>query len=123
MRRRSDELFLAIAHPARRDILEHLAEVEVSPVFSLQTRAGLRPSALSQHLRVLKDAGLVADERQGRNVRYRLTPEPLFEVLEWMLAFHETWRSRLDALGRHLDHLDRPGSPGKSGSNEPGDEG
>jgi DNA-binding transcriptional ArsR family regulator len=103
MRRLSDDLFLAIAHPVRREILEALAEADSVPVADLQVRTGLSASALSQHLAVLRSAGLVQDEKQGRKVSYRLTPEPLLEVISWMLRFQETWASRLDALGRYLD--------------------
>ena len=99
----SDAVVLAIAHPTRRRILElalETGEVEVS-----RLRAELEASfpALSQHLRVLREAGLVTDRRAGRHVVYLLTPEPLLELVGWLRGFEAAWTSHLDRLGTYLE--------------------
>lgn len=120
-RQLSDALFLAVAHPARRRILELLLERDETPVGELRVHFAMSLPALSQHLRVLREAGLVADRREGRTVRYRLTPEPLLEVVAWMQDFALAWRGQLDRLGAYLEveavedagtwaHLDRLGA-------------
>lgn len=63
---------------------------------------GLTPSALSQHLRALKDAGLVRERREGRQRIYSLLPGRLREVATWAKAFEQYWPNKLDALGAHL---------------------
>jgi DNA-binding transcriptional ArsR family regulator len=113
-RRWGDELFLAIAHPARRAILDALLERDEVGASDLATRIGASPSSLSQHLAVLKSVALVDDRKDGRHVYYRLTPEPLLEVIAWMQTFESKWRSRLDALARYLD-----GPAGRSPSSAP----
>lgn len=102
----SDPLFAAIAHPARRAILERCLledEVPVTELASLPELAGATASALSQHLRVLRDAGLLHARRDGRQFHYRLTPEPLLEILEFAEAIKAGWERRLDDLGKYLD--------------------
>jgi DNA-binding transcriptional ArsR family regulator len=101
----------AIAHPARREVIDLLAEQGTASVTSMLMRTRLSPSALSQHLRVLKDAGLVRDERTGNTAVYILTPEPLVEIVDWMLRFQRTWSSYLDALGTYLDSTTTPARP------------
>jgi DNA-binding transcriptional ArsR family regulator len=103
-RQYSDELFLAIAHPLRRALLESITEREEIGVSELRMLfPEMTFSALSQHLKTLKDAGLIADRRAGRTIHYRLTPEPLLEVITWMQHFQATWQHRLDRLGTYLD--------------------
>lgn len=114
----SDAVFLAVAHPLRRLILELLVE-EMLPVGALlealnsrtndgpqdqeSQRRELSLPALSQHLKVLREAGLVSTMRDGRKVYYRPQPEPLAETLEWMQGFVQAWKDRLDALGSYLE--------------------
>lgn len=59
--------------------------------------------AVSQHLRVLRDAGLVDVRREGRHRIYRLDPLPLQELFDWVQYFEEFWREKLAALGQELD--------------------
>lgn len=96
-----ESLFLAIAHPIRRSVLEELRHRE-TPATQLALRFRVSPSALSQHLKALKNAGLVAERREGRQRIYRLTPAPLREVSEWVEAFSVYWPRKLEALGTHL---------------------
>ena len=78
----TDTIFKAIAHPARRKILSHLAARDHS-VKELTAAFSISQSAVSQHLRELKGALLVASERVGLEQRYRLTGEPLKVVFDW----------------------------------------
>jgi len=58
--------------------------------------------AISQHLRVLREAGLVRERREGRSRLYRLHPEPLREAYEWLAQYERFWRQKLADLGEHL---------------------
>ncbi len=61
--------------------------------------------AISQHLKVLRDAGLVSVQRDGRERRYALEPACLKDVYDWLAHFERFWNRKLDALGRYLDTL------------------
>jgi len=98
---KGENLFLAIAHPIRRAVLEELAAGE-RPATQLASPHGLSASLLSQHLKVLKDSGLVSERREGRNRIYRLEAAPLAEVSRWVDRFSGFWDDRLAALGKHL---------------------
>jgi DNA-binding transcriptional ArsR family regulator len=90
------DVFQAIAHPARRQFLDALREGE-RPVRELATLLASSRPAASQHPRVRLDAGLVAERRAGRENLYRITPEPLSAVGDWV-AFYETfWGSSAGA--------------------------
>jgi DNA-binding transcriptional ArsR family regulator len=89
-----DLVFKAIAHPARRSILGLLA-VSARSVKELTGEFEMSQPAISQHLRELKEAELVASDRVGLEHRYRLTPQPLRHVLKWS----ESYRSLIDPSG------------------------
>jgi len=96
------DVFDAIAHPARRALLDALrvgprAVHDLAPAFAMS-----RP-AVSQHLRVLREAALVVEERVGRERHYRLNAAPLREVDLWLAGYERFWRDRLAALGSLLD--------------------
>lgn len=95
-------VFNAIACDTRRVLLDVLLEGEAS-VSDLVERLDVSQPAVSQHLSVLKAAGLVDERAEGRFRFYRLRPEPLAEVARWARNF---WESRLDALGAVLDDMD-----------------
>jgi DNA-binding transcriptional ArsR family regulator len=95
------DAFQAIAHPARRKLLELLERGEL-PVSELAQDFHATAPALSQHLTVLKKAGLVEERRVGRQRLYRLTPEPLKEVSDWVSAHKLFWVVKLAALGQYL---------------------
>ncbi len=99
------DVFTAIAHPVRRQILDRLAEGEES-VSHLAEPFGMSRPAVSQHLRVLRDAGLVAEERHGRERHYRLQPERLYEVHAWMRRYDRFWQTHLASLGAYLDRAE-----------------
>jgi DNA-binding transcriptional ArsR family regulator len=97
-----NDVFHAIAHPARRAILVTLKEGEHT-ASELAEPFRMTFAAVSQHLRVLEEAELVAVRRDGRNRHYRLRPKPLRDVVSWVDEFAAFFGRRLDALGEYLD--------------------
>jgi DNA-binding transcriptional ArsR family regulator len=95
------EVFAAIAHPVRRRILDLLAQ-EDRPVNAIASNFDVSRPAISQHLRILLDAGLVAEERHGRERRYRLVPEELAEIYGWLAHYEHFWKRRLRRLTEQL---------------------
>jgi DNA-binding transcriptional ArsR family regulator len=96
-----EDLFLILAHPLRRAVLEEL-RAQDKPASQLAGDFDVTPSALSQHLKALKDAGLVSERRQGRNRIYSLTPARLKEISDWIESFSTYWPGKLEGLGAHL---------------------
>ena len=97
-----NDAFGAIAHPVRRLLVTALARGD-KPVHELAAMVPVSRPAVSQHLGVLRDVGLVSEQRHGRERRYHLHPERLDEVKKWMHTLDRFWESRLERLGRHLD--------------------
>src|SRR6478735_8758432 len=97
-----NDAFGAIAHPVRRSLVTALARGD-KPVHELAAVATISRPAVSQHLAVLKDVGLVSEQRHGRERRYHLHPERLDEVKKWMHTLDRFWDDRLDRLRRHLE--------------------
>jgi DNA-binding transcriptional ArsR family regulator len=93
--------FRAIADAGRRRILDALTLREYS-VTELTGLLGISQPAVSQHLRVLREAGMVKERSEGRFRYYRLQGEPLRDVHEWVAQYESFWSTRLDALARHL---------------------
>jgi DNA-binding transcriptional ArsR family regulator len=91
--------------PRRRAILDRLRQ-RPHLVGELAEALGLAQPATSKHLRVLREAGLVAVEVDGPRRRYRLRPEPLAELDAWLEPYRWMWADRLDALGTHLDGME-----------------
>ena len=98
-------MFEVLAEPNRRLILDLLREEE-RPVGVLVDALGISQPAVSKHLRVLRDAGLVEVRVDAQRRLYRLQPEPLREIDEWLTPYRRAWSKRLDALERHLDEMD-----------------
>ncbi len=94
--------FDALANPTRRRVLELLSLGERS-VSELQLETAKSQSAVSQHLAVLREAGLVAPRRDGRRRLYRLRIGPLKETAQWFAYFSSFWDQKLEALGTHLE--------------------
>jgi DNA-binding transcriptional ArsR family regulator len=97
-----NDVFHAIAHPARRTILVMLKAGE-RPASELAEPFGMSFAAVSQHLKILKEADLVTERREGRQRIYHLRPKPLRAVVDWVDEFEALWTARLDALSEHLD--------------------
>jgi len=90
------EAAAAISDPIRRRVLELVRDREL-PAGALAAEFNVSRPAVSRHLRVLREAGLVTERRAGRQRLYRADPEPLAEVREWLDGY---WSGRLDALKR-----------------------
>ncbi|HEV2344947.1 MAG TPA: metalloregulator ArsR/SmtB family transcription factor [Actinocrinis sp.] len=91
----------ALAEPNRRRIVELLLDGERS-VNRLAADTGLAQPAVSKHLRVLRDAGLVEVRREAQRRLYRIRPAPLAELDAWLEPYRRLWNERLDRLERHL---------------------
>ena len=95
------DVFTAISHRARRQMLDLLTEAE-RPVSDIAAHFTMSRPAVSQHLRILLDAGLLAERRYGRERRYRLVPDQLGPVRDWMAHYERFWDDRLQRLQKHL---------------------
>ncbi len=98
---REPDVFTAISHCVRRQVLDLLTEAERS-VNDIAAHFEMSRPAISQHLRVLLDVGLVAERRHGRERRYRLVPERLGPVREWIAQYERFWDDHLQRLQEHL---------------------
>ena len=97
-------VFTALADPTRRQILDTLARTGPATVSELAAALPITRQAVAKHLAHLVEVGLlVADEPDGRRVRYRVQPGPLGAALAWLSAMSNRWDDRLGALQVHLD--------------------
>ena len=107
-------VFEALGEPNRRRILDLLREAE-RPVGALVEELAVSQPAVSKHLRVLREAGLVESRSDAQRRIYRVRAEPLQAVDEWLEQYRHLWASRLDALERHLTTMpDPPPKPRRS---------
>lgn len=95
-------VFRAVSDPTRRRILDLLSEGDRS-VNELVAEFGMSQSAVSQHLKVLRTAGLAQPRRSGKQRIYQLDAAPLREAHQWLARFDRFWDEKLDALGDFLD--------------------
>jgi len=102
---RTDSVFAALANPTRRDILDMLLDGDRT-VVSLAERFDMARPSVSEHLKVLRDCGLVAEEKHGRFRYYRVKHEPLQAISAWLSPHERYWRARLTALGEVLDEME-----------------
>lgn len=100
-----DRIFRALSDPSRRALFERLAKGEAA-VRDLTPRAGISQPAVSQHLAVLREAGLVAERREGRLVYYRVQPKGLRPLIDWIAHYQAFWTDRLDQLAALLKEMD-----------------
>ncbi|WP_345761755.1 ArsR/SmtB family transcription factor [Diaminobutyricibacter sp. McL0608] len=100
----TDLLFGALANPTRRDILTLLLDGECT-AGEIATRFEMSRPSVSEHLRVLRDAELVAERADGRHVFYSSTPEPLIAVRDWLTPHERFWRERLRRMRGLLDSM------------------
>ena len=98
------EVFEVLAEPNRRRILECLRERE-RPVNDLVDLLRVSQPAVSKHLRVLREAGLVESRVDAQRRLYRLRAAPLRQVDDWLAPYRAMWASRLDALESHLEEM------------------
>ena len=97
-----DAIFQALAHPIRRDVLERLAEGPRS-VGELAEPHDVSLAAVSKHLQVLEEAGLIDVEQDGRVRRSHLNAAPLSAAFGWLTRYRVLWEDRFDALAIHLE--------------------
>jgi DNA-binding transcriptional ArsR family regulator len=97
-------LFEVLAEPNRRRILD-LLRVAERPVGDLVAELHVSQPAVSKHLRVLRDAGVVEVRIDAQRRVYRVRAEPLRAIDAWLAPYRALWESRLDALERHLDDM------------------
>lgn len=122
--------FTAIADPVRRRIVESLVEGEKT-AGELGAGFAISQPAISRHLRVLREAGLVATRAEAQRRLYRLTPAPLAQIDGWLSRHRKLWEDRIDALRAHVEESSsqrsartplrfpgRPASPATSCKNE-----
>ncbi|AFK56425.1 MULTISPECIES: ArsR/SmtB family transcription factor [Tistrella] len=100
------DVFKALADPTRRAIFEKLAAGRMN-ASALRDGMAISQPAMSQHLAVLRAAGLVREERQGRFVDYEVDPDGLAVVADWLAKYRAYWPARIDALKALLKEMDQ----------------
>jgi DNA-binding transcriptional ArsR family regulator len=94
--------FQVLGDPSRHAIVELLRSGE-RPVGDLVAHLSLTQPAVSKHLRVLKEAGLVTARTDAQRRLYRIRPEPFVEIEAWLAGYRALWNDHLDRLEGHLD--------------------
>jgi DNA-binding transcriptional ArsR family regulator len=102
-----DTLFRALADPTRRALFESLCSGGEQTVGVLTARAHVSQPAVSKHLAVLKQAGLVLDRHEGRQTHYRAQPAALVPLRDWTSQMTRYWESRFDQLDDLLKRMDQ----------------
>jgi DNA-binding transcriptional ArsR family regulator len=100
-----DRIFYALADPSRRAIFASLTRGEAA-VKELTARFDISQPAVSQHLALLKEAGLVNARRDGRNVYYRVQPRGMKPLINWIEHYRAFWTERVDRLEKLLEEMD-----------------
>ncbi len=101
-----DTVMRALADPTRRAVYERIAGTEEISVAELTQGSGVTQGAISQHLKSLKQAGLVIERPEGRKVFYRAQPEGLTPLVDWMSHYGVFWRERFANLRSLLKEID-----------------
>lgn len=96
------DVYDAVADPTRRKILDLLANREEMPLHELTTNFQMGRTAVSKHLTILKDAGLVTSRKAGRETRYRLNALPLQEIQDWVTYYTKFWNDKIMLLHQLL---------------------
>ncbi|MCU6709161.1 metalloregulator ArsR/SmtB family transcription factor [Paenibacillus sp. J5C_2022] len=94
------DVFQALADPTRREVVRLLAQHEL-PISDIAARFPISRTAIVKHLHILSEAQLVNGRKVGREKRYRLQPEPLLELQQWLAYFDQFWSNKLSML-KHL---------------------
>ncbi|MET1416435.1 metalloregulator ArsR/SmtB family transcription factor [Roseibium sp. HPY-6] len=101
-----NDIFRALADPTRRAIFEKLAHGGLN-ASALREGMMISQPAMSQHLAVLRDAGLVLAQRHGRFTNYEVNPEGLQLIAKWMMKYRAYWPARIDDLNNLLKEMDQ----------------
>jgi len=101
-----DAVMRTLADPTRRAVFERVVQSEEISVLELTRGSDVTQGAISQHLKSLRLAGLVAERRAGRNVFYRAEPKGLAPLVDWMSHYGIFWRQRFTNLRSLLKEMD-----------------
>lgn len=118
---RFDQVFAALADPTRRSIVRRLADGEAK-VLELAEPFPISLPAISRHLKVLEQAGLISRGRDGQTRPCRLRPEPLREIAAWAEHTQAAWEQRLDRLEAHLRRSSDPAAADQNTAHTPNTE-
>lgn len=102
-----DAVLRTLADPTRRAVFERIVGSDEIAVVELTRGSGVTQGAISQHLKLLKQAGLVAERREGRNVFYRAKPNGLAPLVDWTSQMAGFWQNRFDHLEDLLNRMDQ----------------
>ncbi len=97
------DVYAAIADPTRRTLLRLLAEKGELPLYKLTAQFQMGRTAVSKHLAILKEAGLVIDRKVGRETRYRINATPLREIKDWVSFYEKFWTNNVTNLKKLLE--------------------
>jgi DNA-binding transcriptional ArsR family regulator len=103
------DVFQAIADPTRRQLLRLLGDQEM-PVTVISGHFPMSRTAVSKHLRILAEAGLVKGRKVGRETRYRLDPEPLLELKQWLAYYERFWENKMAMLKHYVESGEADGA-------------
>jgi DNA-binding transcriptional ArsR family regulator len=110
----TDRVFGALSNPTRRDVLDLLLE-RPRTVADIASHFEMARPSVSEHLRVLRDCGLVSEMKEGRFRTYSVVADPLHDIQHWLSPYERFWRDRLTAFGDVLDSLDEDPDEGAGG--------
>ena len=96
------DVYDAVADPTRRKLLHLLAEAEELPLHEITQHFEMGRTAVSKHLTILREAGLVSDRKVGRETRYRLQAAPLMEIQNWVAYYGKFWNDNMVRLQQLL---------------------
>jgi len=97
------DVFDAVADPTRRRLIRLLSEAEELPLHELTPHFQMGRTAVSKHLTILKEAGLVVDRKVGRETRFRLNASPLQEIQDWVAYYTQFWSTNMLRLKQLLE--------------------
>ncbi len=100
-------LMKTLADPTRRAVYERITRQGAATVGELVKGSRVSQPAISQHLRALREAGLVAEERKGRQVFYSSQPQGLGPLIDWLGHYNQFWRERFDRIETLLKEMDQ----------------
>ena len=96
------ETFKAISHPFRVQVLEMLSDGQIHPTAALAHGEPMTKAAISQHLKILRESGLVIEIKEGREKRYCLDPSGIAEILAWAETFQLFWTNKMRNLAQYM---------------------
>ncbi|MEP9407781.1 metalloregulator ArsR/SmtB family transcription factor [Peribacillus frigoritolerans] len=102
------DVFQAIADPTRRKVLQLLAEGDL-PISEITSHFSMSRTAIAKHLHILSEAELVSGRKVGREKRFRLQPEPLAELKQWLSFYDQFWDNKLSILKHVIENSGEKG--------------